>query len=140
MLNQREEGTGSLSMSMLFMFIDSYLLPTLSNLLDADALDALRTTDRWMWGQIPLRRTWYQRVRERLRIAHTPTMPFAFGGGDEEGNPPIYPCAHHDCRRNVLCCVDMRFDPPLAYRTSIPYCATHMREHYADLLRWIHEC
>ena len=118
---------------------DPYLLHTLATLMDADALGALRATGRWLRGQIPLRRTWYHRARERLRISHSPAVPFKIGEGEGE-IPPVCPCAHHDCRRNVLCCVDMRFDPPLAYRTSIPYCATHMQEHCAELLQWIHEC
>lgn len=122
---------------------DPYLLRALTALLEPDALAALRAVDRRRWTQIPVRRVWHGRARERLRALHTPTVPFRIRarqtdtGGE---SPPVHPCAHHDCRRNVLCCVDMRFDPPLAYRTSVPYCAVHMREHHAELLRWIHEC
>lgn len=120
---------------------DPYLLRVLTTLLDADALTALRRADRRMRAQVPLHRVWHRRARARLCALHAPVVPFKIRMDlAEEGTPPIHPCAHHDCRRNVMCCVDMRFDPQLAYRTSVPYCATHMRDHHAELLRWIHAC
>jgi hypothetical protein len=77
----------------------------------------------------------YAHIARCIAAVHAPKTPFTLQRYC--GDPAIYQCTCGGCKSNRVCCIDMRFEPPIVYNTSVPYCSTHMYTFFPDLMSYL---
>ena len=76
----------------------------------------------------------YRCIHGVVERIYRPTTPFRIRKKETSLSPYVRVCSCSGCERKCVCCIDMRFDPPLVYHTSIPYCSLHMDMYFAGML------